>query len=672
MRKLFKAGRLNISPSQIDTYLDCPRKWWMSYVLGLPEPARAATTLGDVGHSVVGRYLEGFDGEDLYPKGWEQARNRWTNEPEGDPLSLGEQQLLKALIHNAIHSGMLSREPDGVVEEEIRIDLDEVPVRIKMFLDYRTQHAVIDHKFCKNTRYYGPEKLSKATAMNLYGLAGMRQGLFAGDDVWLRYNLFVKDPVKLAMKQVEVETNRDQLEDYYERTVLPACKGMLHMWERAQKGEVTEAGWAQVQGPDTPATCDNYGGCQFQQICSGARSIQQYRESFEKKDVSTGSKFADLFGKDKKQKEDRMPGFRDKLKRMREEQSTSGGTINPPAQAVPREPDEVGISGGGGTIQMGDNDLGVASHGRVSAQPEPKPAVAAGSDFVETVRGLGLVAPWYYDGCKQCSSNAIPGFNKELSKPCAVCAVFRKKAGLSKPDDYTIDISGSGAILVVDSDGEVLIDTGDMPVEEKAEVVKSIQPELTGTETVQEIVVQETPNAPVPEPEPVEQTVPVADPVVEEKPKRQRKSRSRAHAKVQEQVEARAAETAVSAEGDDGKGGTQELYPFTLSYVPVRDREGQDPNAEVGDEGVILPIGQLLEYIQDAILKAANDSGAKAGTYHDVNPFTRRDLIAKNAHVIAASIGHSTLEATCVQAATDQAHICSAIEHLACRVYGSL
>jgi len=672
MRKLFKAGRLNISPSQIDTYLDCPRKWWMSYILGLPEPDRDATTLGDVGHSVVARYLEGFEGENLYPKGWEQARNRWTNEPQGKPLSIGEQSLVKALVHNAIHSGMLTREPDGQVEQEIVIDLPEVPVRIKMFLDYRTQHSVVDHKFCKNTRYYGTEKLSKATAMNLYGLAGMRQGLFAGDDVWLRYNLFIKDPAKLAMKPVEVEKSRDQLEDYYQKTVLPACKGMLHMWERAQAGQVTETGWAQVQGPDTPSTCDNYGGCQFQQICSGAKSIQQYRESFEKRDVSTGGKVADLFGRkedkqEDKQEEDKMPGFRDKLKMMKEQQA-GGAPAVVETKAVPTETKAV----------PQDNDLGVASPGRVSA-PAPKKAPTDSSNYVEKVRGLGLVAPWYLDGCKQCTNNALPGFNSDLTKPCAICAVLQKKRGGPKPDDYTIDIGEAGAILVVDESGEVLLDTGEVPVEAKAEAVRSIQPELTGTETVpeeEEIVVQETPNAPVPEPEPepVEQTVPVTDPVVEEKPKRQRKSRAKQQPVADEPTALANSGPKERAEGaeDDDEDSANDPYPFTLSYAVVRDREGQDPDAQIGDEGVVVHISQLLEYIQGAILKAANSSGAKAETYHDVNAFTRRDLIAKNAHVIAQSLGHSTLEATCVQSATDQAHICSAIEHLACRVYGSL
>ena len=54
-----KTKTLRLSPSQIDSYTMCPRKWWYKSFVKLPEPPTKATTLGDVGHSVIGRFLEG-------------------------------------------------------------------------------------------------------------------------------------------------------------------------------------------------------------------------------------------------------------------------------------------------------------------------------------------------------------------------------------------------------------------------------------------------------------------------------------------------------------------------------------------------------------------------------------------------------------------------------------
>jgi hypothetical protein len=666
---------LSLSPSQIDAYLDCPRKWYLKHLLKLPEPPRKATTLGDVGHAVIERFLKGVP--ELYPQGWERSKNRWTGLPEGDPLTPDEQSIVKALVHNGIQNGTLVREPDGQVEKSISLSPPEVAVKINMFLDYATQHAVIDHKFCSKTRYYGPEQLKAAIPMNLYGAARYLTGEIDSPTTWLRYNLFVKDPASLAVKPVEVERTREELMAHYQGTVLPACKRMLLLSERA----VQESDALQVAGPETAATCSNYGGCPFQGICTGQSSIAQYRSSFssagagERKEKQQQAlarlQGADTGGKDM--------DFRERLKAMK-----AAGTTGQAAPAAAPAVQE-----------------------QAPAAPAAAPAAAAPAAAVPS--GNGQKAPWYMEGCKACSGNPVPGFNS-LGKPCTICGVMAGKNGRKKPDAYKTTVGKDGGI-VVSLDGEVLLDTRAPEVRAAAEVVKPVE---KAAEPVVEVrpgvpvvltTATDTPPVPenagavtVPQGQAVEGTILDEAPSPAEPAKRKRRTAVEIRADAEKELMAKLAEqglvqawdgmAAAPAEAaapvcpvtgeptlpaghpdeDTGVGlgdPRMQRFAFTLSYAPVRQR-GRFSRT-LGDTACVIHIAELLELVQRQVVEAEGGTA-----YLEINTFKRRDIIKANAETIAEALGGSVVDASCVLRGTDEAAICADIERFAGFVFGSM
>jgi hypothetical protein len=689
---------LSLSPSQIDSYLDCPRKWYLKHLLKLPEPPRKSTTLGDVGHAVIERFLKGVP--ELYPIGWERAKNRWTGLPEGDPLSPDEQSIVKALVHNGIQNGTLVREPDGQVEKEITLSPSEVPVKVRMFLDYATQHAVVDHKFCGSTRYYGPEKLKAAIPMNLYGAARYLTGEIDTPTTWLRYNLFVKDPASLTVKPVEVERTREELLAFYQGTVLPACKRMLLLYERA----VPEADALQVSGPDCQQTCSAYGGCPFQSVCTGQKSIAQYRSSFssagagERKEKQQQA-LAKLQGNSGGTNMD----FRERLKAMKA-QGQAGQAA--PAAAPAQEQAAAEAAPAAVTTAIKET----AAKGPAGVPPATAPS------------GNGQKAPWYMEGCKACSANPVPGFNS-IGKPCTICGVMAGKNGKKKPDAYRISVGKDGGI-VVSLDGEVLLDTRAPEVRAAAEVVKPVEkaaeanpplpvvpelldpteereeisggggivaePEATGTPFVDRVVgVQET-SLPVGHAASEKDFFPKEE-APAEPPKRKRRTAAEIKADaeaellkkladqglVQQPAEAAAPVCPVTGEPtlpaghpDDDKDSDlgeprMQRFAFTLSYAPVRQR-GRVSRI-LGDVSCVVHIGELLELVHAQVVEA---EGGKE--YMEINTFRRRDIITQNAETIAEALGASVVDASCCLRGTDEAHLASVIERYATLVMGAM
>ena len=55
-----------ISPSQIDTFLTCRRKWWFNKIMGLPIPQHPAAALGESVHTSIEKFFETGDAAALH------------------------------------------------------------------------------------------------------------------------------------------------------------------------------------------------------------------------------------------------------------------------------------------------------------------------------------------------------------------------------------------------------------------------------------------------------------------------------------------------------------------------------------------------------------------------------------------------------------------------------
>ncbi len=138
----------HVSASQIKTYLDCPRKWYLQKIVGLPSPSSASTELGKDIHSIIEAYFR--DGLDI---------------PETDTGAIAKRGL----------EYLPSRDEDLSIELGIHeaLPIKDSPVPIMGFIDLLHKGAgfvrIIDHKTTSSKKYTKTSKeLGYDVQMNIY------------------------------------------------------------------------------------------------------------------------------------------------------------------------------------------------------------------------------------------------------------------------------------------------------------------------------------------------------------------------------------------------------------------------------------------------------------------------------------------------------------------------
>jgi hypothetical protein len=608
---------LKVSPSQIDSYIMCPRKWWLRSLKKIYGPRKSVTLLGDIGHAVIERFLQGKTGDALYPEGWEYEVNRWTGKRTGNKIPKAEQALVKALIHNGIKQGTIAVAPDGETEKEFTLTLDtETPISINMFLDYLTGESVDDHKFCGSTRWYSADKLRRALPMNLYATACYILGHFPEDmeTVWLRYNLFVKDKNKPTTKRVEVEVKQEDLKAHFENIVVPNCQKMAKLAER----DVGADDWSKVAGAeDKREGCQAYGGCEYLDICAGKVTVEEFRARQHAKP------------KDEEKKRDAA------MKRLK------AGNVVPKSKAVETE---AKVEGGKKKMSFLENLKKNQSGGTAAPAKAETPAKEPEkTEAPAKVVATGEKAPWYFEGCKVCSSFPIPGFNKEVNKPCVMCNVMSKKEkGHALVADFQLDVQEDGSI-VVSLEGEEVLTTGAVAVKTAPDVVE-----------------------PTPEPEKKEEPTPEPTPEPEPEPEKKEEP-APAPAPVPETAE----DPLPLAQGEfSAEGFEMERKGFVISYVPVRSRKRG--SKKIKESNCVIQVAELCQIVAANLLEVVNAGGGNCENYYQIPHNSRIDLIRSNAEAIAALLGKSVLDASTALRGSDEQYICAAIERYADWVFGGI
>ena len=111
-----------LSPSQVNTYLTCPAKWYFHYLLGLTEPPTGALALGKAFHAVLATNfrrklacrhgMETEEAREVFGQEWILASQDVQLRDEEDASELtatGE-----ALVSSYISEGACSIEPRSV------------------------------------------------------------------------------------------------------------------------------------------------------------------------------------------------------------------------------------------------------------------------------------------------------------------------------------------------------------------------------------------------------------------------------------------------------------------------------------------------------------------------------------------------------------------------------
>ena len=308
-----KVRLLQLSASQIETYRDCHRKWWLDKVRKLPTRSSHSQVFGTVVHSVIERFLLADDlGRDtatglpvnLYPTDWHVAKDRWGKKCEAKDcgprcgachgtgllcegaISPMEQDDVKRLIASAIENGVLERLPGRRVEAgftrtilkhdcpacagveapfeggkclKCKGDGKGTTVTLTGFVDVLFRDQVQDHKTTSAMRWAkSPAALQKNTQMLIYAYEALEQAKARGEPlpatIILRHNVYCAKENKV--RKTETSVSREAVETHWSQ-VLRDCAHMVELRDIADT-------WHDIKEPDNPATvCNAYGGCPF-------------------------------------------------------------------------------------------------------------------------------------------------------------------------------------------------------------------------------------------------------------------------------------------------------------------------------------------------------------------------------------------------------------------------
>lgn len=223
----------HVSASQINTFRDCPRKWWLQKIKKLSTPSSSAAEMGRRIHSILEDYLT----KGVMPD----------NSTEGLIASRGLEYLPlpgTSAVELPIHEKMpLTDSPVDVLGYVDCLYLPRKEGELPIILDHKTTGS---KKYTKN-------ELEMETDVQLHVYA---RALFANseyDNAILRLVYYgTRAPFAFP---VEITVNREQNEEQWTKILAT----INEMEQTASKEE--------QDVPQNWSSCSKYGGCAFQAQC---------------------------------------------------------------------------------------------------------------------------------------------------------------------------------------------------------------------------------------------------------------------------------------------------------------------------------------------------------------------------------------------------------------------
>lgn len=666
-REKRKRRHIITSATQHEEFELCKRKWWLHRVAGLADTKTTSQVFGTVLHSVCERYLRadnlGRDPMtglpvDLYPPGWHIAHSDKPDEPADGEISIAEQDLVKKLIATAIENGVLERIPARQVEYNFRRTLiklacptcqgqggfdaglhietieqrpeDWVPcqtcggdgkgthVEIQGFIDLVGYGQIQDHKTTKNMRYAkSKEKLRVNRQVLIYAKAAIEeykeQGMALPATMILRHNVYCKDPDDLRVRKTEVEVSIAEIDEAWKKVEANAVQ-MDHYRRVAED-------WNNL--PDPPSkheACNAFGGCPYMTICSGQESTTGYRNRV---DSFISSRYRSLtingtpLSGDPQMTTMQGQSFGDRLAAARGGPPAGAPAMNPPMPAMapppppppPPAPPQGAWTPPAPAPQMAPPPPPPPPPPPAAPAPAPAPAPQAAPQINQTP----APPPWAIQGCGAC--NGL-GFNSH-GHPCRICDTYCRERGQPASDQFNIQPTGNGYVFWTTKDGlyggYAPLPNGQAPVQADARV--SMQPPPPAAPAAP------APVAPMPMPvgaPPAPHNVPppaAAAPTAPPPPPPAPGGRKKKDDDEEE-----------GAEGN--VGGRPKKGPLVcVNCGPVRGTTSR------GDRSVV-PFVRLLGEIQQEIItenlrQQPPTPGQPPYTWYDLDPFKRRDALAK-------------------------------------------
>tara|TARA_R110002167_G_scaffold58291_3_gene165261 strand:+ start:7279 stop:9411 length:2133 start_codon:yes stop_codon:yes gene_type:complete len=654
-RDMIKKGVLKTSVSQIsaaDPKDDgCYRKWWFKSVMRLKGPPKTFSTFGDVVHECCERFLLADDfGRDtetgkaveLFPDGWEESTNRWTGEKSGVPIKEGEKFACKSMINTAIEQGILSRMPGREIEKEVKHVICEhegVKVLLGGFIDLCEPDSVIDHKSSSSKsakRYYkSPAKLRQNTQLVGYAYCRWEEDEVDKDTrQWLKHNYFSNMQEKgLHVERREVEIGYADAKRFVNDRMIPVIKQMVEYILVCED-------YKTIPLPDNPAaTCQKYGGCEYQEICTGQCTPKSFKKRMDRLvDKNNKTKYTEIaneIANDNKNKTGESSMAKNLMDKIRNQKNASAAVSGSTPKVEPK----------------------------VEPKAEPKAVAKTPAPKVEKVTEVAAgAAPWFVAGCGSCKNEAVPGIKN--GKICLVCRARSKSAGINV-DDYEVVVDEGNTMIIELSSGEMVLEHNLAAVVSHKEVSESTveaeakaQAKVEAEEAKAKAEAQAKADADAKE---------LADAIAaQEAEDAEAEAKKIADAQDKADAEIKAQTPAPTTPTTPTEDGTEKLQELEINSDRFKGKilincaitEGSaGGRGKLGSPAFVITGEQLMNAVKDLLMKTDEIQQFKARKpftfWEELDSFMRKDLIKMYAPQIAAQVGASTVQVRDIPKSSD-------------------
>lgn len=326
----------HVSPSQLSTFRDCPRKWYVETVLGVKQPETLSQRLGTEIHAVLEQMVH------------------------GEPL----QGSLRAI--EVATAGQSLLPPQGTpCQTEVEFVLRHASVRLPMygFVDLITPQYAADHKSTKSIKLYAKSEYQWQTDPQYVIYSARERALGTRKD--FRVNYFQTQGRCSDYVQVPVT---DGALDFGLQVIGENVDQMI------QYGTLEES---QVPfGPgssNTTASCPNYGGCHLKARCLSYGVVPEGMGAYQETAaalaaISTSTRSTTMATGLSPIERLRAAAAASKAKASEDAGPTEANGINPPSQPGDTDPYEA-------PAMAADAPEPEASAGEIPAQ-DPAPVAA--------------------------------------------------------------------------------------------------------------------------------------------------------------------------------------------------------------------------------------------------------------------------------------------------------
>lgn len=596
--------KLVISPTQVEAFDLCNRKWWFQSVKKLPRIRRDFQDFGITFHSLAERWLKADDtgrdeqgnAVDLFPAGWDKS------------ITPAESSLLRDLFDKAVSEGVLIRLPHRVIEYNFGRGWEPNEtyfwltndVAVTGLIDLMGLDTVEDHKTTKNKRYIkSREALKKSPQMLIYSrvlLEVMRlRGQPTPHEVKVAHNVMVKDPINPWVKKVDARIPVVDVIKYWDELKI---KSQL-MVEVAQLKH-----WTTVPGPVSyQHACQAFGGCEFRGICGKQMTPEEYERR-----VNMNLNVP-------------MVG-QQHLPQANPTQSQPGMSMNDALSQLPRL---------GAQPAFAPPPVGMAAAQPPPPQQQPAPQVSPAL--------LVAQAPWACCGPGVACGGS--GFNSK-GNPCMICRSNCAQAGKPSPDQYRCWVDQGYPMFQHATGGQVYAVQLPAPLHQQPTAQISHDPApMIAPPTVPNMVaapmalaqaVPQVPVAQAPSVPPVTEApgMPAAPAPASAPARRGRKPKAEQQQtdptddteNTSELIGIDAANEQISQPDRQGPGRPRRTFSLYIGCLPVRGTSRSTVSAE-----------EIFNQAAAALAKGNNSP-----SYWQLDPFARRDSLAQMMPSIVAQL----------------------------------